>query len=261
MSGENDRDERQEPACDPETGLCAAPTLGENAVATTDKAGWELIYIGDPMCSWCWGVAPVVARLPDYCGERGATFSIVAGGLAPGGGFPWDARFRSFLRNEWLHIQQSTGQPFTLGLLDRDRFDYDTEPPCRAVVVARSLLAGRDRNDRALTDFFAALQRRFYVDNQDPATLDFYRDPVARIGLDFETFAAQFQTEEARQATWHDFQLNRGWGVRGFPSFALHRGEAVDIIASGYVDLPTLDERITRSRLLLPETERHSSPG
>ncbi len=239
------------PFCDPETGVCAAPPLETSRPAPArDSAGWDLVYIGDPMCSWCWGVEPVVRRLPEFCAERGAGFSIVAGGLAPGGGFTWDERFKTFLRNEWRHIQTATGQPFSVDLLERDHFHYDTEPPCRAVVLARSILAGRDENDRLLAAFFAALQRRFYVDNQDPATLEFYREPAAQIGLDFEAFAARFDGDDARQAVRREFELNRSWWVRGFPSFALRRGDAVEILASGYVDLPKLTTLIGASQLL-----------
>ena len=250
MTSNDDQQEQPDLACDREAGVCAAPSLpNETAVAARENPGWELVYIGDPMCTWCWGMAPVVARLPDYCEQRGAAFSIVAGGLAPGGGYRWDERFKTFLRDEWVHVGKSTGQPFAFGLLERDHFNYDTEPACRAVVVARSMLAERDRNARILADFFAALQRRFFFDNLDPATLEFYRDPSAQVGLDFETFIKRFQGDEARQDVQRDFRLNRSWGVRGFPSFALLRGDAVDVIASGYVDLSALDERVRQSRL------------
>lgn len=250
MTNHRDQQQQPDPVCDRETGLCAAPPLLEDTAGPArESAGWELVYIGDPMCTWCWGVAPVVASLPDYCERQGAAFAIVAGGLAPGGGYRWDARFRTFLRDEWVHVGKATGQPFALGLLERDQFDFDTEPPCRAVVVARSMLAERDRNACILAAFFAAVQRGFFFDNLDPATLAFYRDPVAEVGLDFDAFTARFESEDAKRTVQADFRLNRGWGVQGFPSFALRRGDAVDVIAGGYVDLPTLGERVRRSRL------------
>ena len=38
------------------------------------------------------------------------------------------------------------GQPFELGLLEREQFNYDTEPSARAVVVVRQLLGDSDPN-------------------------------------------------------------------------------------------------------------------
>lgn len=234
--------------CDPETGLCAAPSLsGDAAGPPQDAAGWDLTYVGDPMCSWCWGIAPVVARLPTYCDTHGAAFSIVAGGLRPGGGDPWNAPFKNFLRQEWQHIGRATGQPFSLGLLERPAFHYDTEPPCRAVVVARQLLAPRQDNQRSLATFFGALQHDFYVGNGDPGQLDFYRHACRQVGLAFDDFAARFSGDEARREVLADFQRNRGWGVRGYPSFVLRRGPSAEVIASGYIDFAGLTARVERA--------------
>lgn len=236
--------------CDSESGVCAAPSLEATLVhASAVKPDWELTYVGDPMCSWCWGVAPLVAHLPDYCSERGASFSIITGGLRPGGGDPWNDQFRAFLRQHWTEVSRATGQRFEMDLLEREQFNYDTEPACRAVVVARSLIAGTDANDRSLAAFFAALQHRFYVENQEPGDLDFYREPVAAIGLDFASFSEHYASPAARVATLDEFRINRSWGVRGFPSFVLRNGERAEVLASGFIDLPTLDARIRHSVL------------
>lgn len=235
--------------CDPVTGACLLPDPDKptDAAALAMSSDLVLYYIGDPMCSWCWGIAPLVANLPAYCDERGADFSIVAGGLRPGGGDPWNAQFKDFLRHHWTDIGRITGQPFSLDLLDREDFHYDTEPPCRAVVVARTLLSPRNDNQRSLVDFFAALQRAFYVGSGDPGQLAFYRDPCLRVGLDFDVFAQRFAGDDARRATQADFQLSRSWGVRGFPSFALRQGAHTQVIASGHVDLATLNAGIERA--------------
>ena len=43
----------------------------------------HLIYVMDPMCSWCYGFAPVIKRL---VAEQEGTlqFKLVMGGLRPG---------------------------------------------------------------------------------------------------------------------------------------------------------------------------------
>ena len=39
----------------------------------------KLIYVGDPMCSWCWGFAPEIESLADDY-----PIEVVVGGLRPG---------------------------------------------------------------------------------------------------------------------------------------------------------------------------------
>ena len=39
-----------------------------------------LVYIADPMCSWCWGFAPVIDELVrEFAGQL--SLRVVAGGL------------------------------------------------------------------------------------------------------------------------------------------------------------------------------------
>jgi len=42
-----------------------------------------LIYVVDPMCSWCWGFSPVLKELMrQYQGQ--ISFQLMVGGLRPG---------------------------------------------------------------------------------------------------------------------------------------------------------------------------------
>ncbi|GHT89708.1 DsbA family protein [Betaproteobacteria bacterium] len=231
--------------CDSETGVCRIPAIepATHAISTCQQ-GVEIAYIGDPLCSWCWAVSPVVAALQGWCTEQNLRFTIIAGGLRPGGGDPWNDEFKAFLRHHWEEIGKVSGQPFSFNLFERDSFNYDSLPPCRAVVVARDLLAERDDNNLTLQKFFAAVQKRFYAQNDDPGKIDFYREPCAQNGIDFVAFSTDFNVPKSAEKARADFRLNRSWGINGFPGFALIKGDQAQILASGYVDLPTLTARI-----------------
>ena len=41
----------------------------------------RLLYVMDPMCSWCWGFAPVVKALAEQAAVDGVPLQIVTGGL------------------------------------------------------------------------------------------------------------------------------------------------------------------------------------
>jgi len=234
--------------CDVETGTCSVPELkNDQNVVETHQSELSLVYIGDPMCSWCWGASKTIKQAREYAIEHGLGFSVVSGGLRPGGGDAWTEEFRSFLRKEWKNIQNVTQQPFTEKLLEREHFNYDTEPSARAIYVARTLWQNDDSNDEKLLSFFSAIQYKFYVDGEDPNELEFYRSICEKFGLDFDVFAEKFVLPETQKATYEEFQLNRSWGVRGFPSFAIRQGNDVKVIGSGSLPLEKLTQAIDES--------------
>lgn len=236
--------------CDPVTGACLLPetrsaTQGPNPSPTT---GLAVRYVGDPMCSWCWGISPAVQALAAFCSERGLVFTLTMGGLRAGGGDPWSPAFKEFLRGEWRRIQQATGQPFGFGLLELDHFDYDTEPACRAVVTASLLALAHGLPSSAPLAFFSATQRRFYVQGHDPKTADFYRGICDQVAIPFDEFRQVFGSQRAREAVARDFAQCRQWGVRSFPSLLLDRLGEVSLLSAGHVTTETLINRV-QSRL------------
>ena len=231
--------------CDPETGAClsSAPGAAEEPLSTANP-GWTVHYIGDPMCSWCWGISPVVKVSADFCATAGGAFMMTMGGLRAGGGDLWNAEFNAFLRQEWSKIAQTTGQPFGFTLLDAPAFNYDTEPACRAVVTAQLLQARHNLPVMMALEFLAALQRKFYVDGQNPGETHFYADICTRLGLDVAEFCELFASATAKQQTQQHFMRSLKWGVRSFPTLLLEQHGQFIPLAVGYVTAEQLLSRL-----------------
>lgn len=233
--------------CDPVTGACLLPEPDKpvDAAAAAAQHGWAVRYVGDPMCSWCWGISPTVGAVEAYCDAEGIEFSITMGGLRAGGGDPWNAAFKDFLRQEWRQIARTTGQPFGFSLLQAPHFDYDTEPACRAVATARLLAARNHLPSSTAFGFFSAVQRKFYEEGQDPKVVDFYAGICAALALDFDEFRAVFDGPEGRQAVQEDFVRCRQWGVRSFPTLLLERPGGTETLAVGFA---TAEQVLSRLR-------------
>lgn len=218
---------------------------------TTDHTadGPHFIYVGDPLCSWCWGFAPVLEQM----GERYPfPVRVVVGGLRPGpAAHEVDEDFRRFLVEHWEHVEEASGQPCDPAVL-RDGLVYDTEPPCRAVVAVREV------NPAETLRWFARLQRAFYaegVEVTDPTTV-----PALLEGFDVapEAFVEAFQAETTRERTWRDFREARELGVTGFPTLFFHDGERVVELIHGFVPWEQLEPPLTAwltDRGLLPARE------
>jgi putative protein-disulfide isomerase len=236
--------------CDPVTGACLLPDQDKpvDSAAPATRHGWAVHYIGDPMCSWCWGISPTVDAVEALCAAEGIEFTVTMGGLRAAGSQPWNTAFKDFLRNEWRRIVHTTGQPFGFTLLDIPHFDYDTEPACRAVTTVKLL---QDRHQLPVSTalkFLSAVQHKFYVEGQDPKTTDFYAGICAGLTLDFDEFRALFDSPEALQAVQRDFIRCRQWGVYSFPTLLLERHGETEPLAVGYV---TAEELLSRLRQAL----------
>lgn len=232
--------------CDSETGVCILPKLPEGAPpkASVAVSVPTVRYIGDPMCSWCWGISPALKDMASYCRSRNVDFSVHVGGLRPGGGDAWNAPFKAFLRHEWETIRRVTGQPFGFSLLDKAEYNYDTEPACRAVIAMSGLLERRQKDIQALLAFFSGIQRKLYVDGEDPKQPEFYRDLCAEASVPYQEFLEVFQSANAKASTAQEFQRCRSWGIRGFPSIVLDVAGRITPLASGYTTSTALIQKL-----------------
>ncbi|HEX3097920.1 MAG TPA: DsbA family protein [Usitatibacter sp.] len=209
----------------------------------------RLVYVADPLCSWCYGFGPeledVLARHPEIALE------LVMGGLRAGNTEPMSPAFRDMLRGHWDHVAQLTGLEFSDAIFEREGFVYDTEPPCRAVVAARSL------DPRGALALMKAIQQAFYREGRDvtaPATL---ASLAAECGYDAASFSTAFESPAIRAATGADFARARSWDVTGFPTLALARGDALYLLTAGFATGDVVEERLAEiERRLAPAEEQ-----
>ncbi len=194
----------------------------------------ELIYVGDPQCSWCWGFALIKSQIEDLCRGR-AVLSLVVGGLHADWTEPADAERKGFLRDHWKEVGERTGQPFIYDILDEEGLTYGTEASCRAAVTIRQL-AG---NDAALK-FFTGLQRAYYAESRDVTSPDVLADIAAEFGHDRAEFAALFAKPETGQRTIQDFQFAQRLGVSGFPTVLINDDQGYAYLTTGYQPIEQL---------------------
>lgn len=228
-------------SCDPLTGLCTPASIDAPSETVPFRDDVEIIYVGDPMCSWCWGISPALNRLERAAVANGIPYRIVLGGLRPDDSETWNDDLKQFLRHHWEEVNKRSGQPFSYALLEAESFNYNTEPACRAVVAARNL------NPNVESRFFELTQHRFYVLNQDPGNVAFYAPICAELDLDYAQFKVLFSSAEVKNKTLRDFQTNRSWGVTGYPTVIFRKGTQLTAIARGYAEFAQMWEVVSKS--------------
>ncbi len=200
----------------------------------------RLLYVMDPMCSWCWGFAPVAEALVKQAQAAGVELHLVMGGLRTGSGAALEPTTRRYILEHWQAVTETTGQAFRLEGALPDGFVYDTEPACRAVVTARSLAP-----DCAWT-LVGLIQRAFYVEGRDVTQASVLVELAEKAGLPRIEFAGAFDTAEQHVATAADFTWVQDLGIAGFPTLLAERKGQLALLTNGYQPLSELSPLLGR---------------
>jgi putative protein-disulfide isomerase len=200
----------------------------------------QLVYFADPMCSWCYGFAPVIAELSERFRDR-MPLHVVVGGLRAGNTEPMTEKDREYIRGAWTRVCEATGQPFDMSFFDRESFTYDTEPACRAVVAVRRL-----KPDMALA-FKARISRAFYAENRDMTSAEEIAGVAEEAGFSRAEFAEVFAAPDTHNETFRDFLTAQELGIRGFPTLIAGNNEdGYALLTNGYQPLENLIEPLER---------------
>ncbi|MDD2090869.1 DsbA family protein [Pseudomonas guariconensis] len=199
----------------------------------------RLLYVMDPMCSWCWGFAPVAEALIAQAREAGVPTRLVLGGLRSGSS-ALDASTRRYILEHWQAVAEATGQAFRFEGAMPDGFVYDTEPACRALVAARELDAER------VWPLLGLIQRAFYEQGVDVTRAPQLVELAEQAGFDRGHFAETFSRADTRAATAADFSWVQDLGIAGFPTLLAERNGQLALLTNGYQPLDRLQPLLGR---------------
>lgn len=194
----------------------------------------RLLYVIDPMCSWCWGFAPVFEALAAQAQASGVAARLLVGGLRPGTRLALDAATRGCILEHWQAVTERTGRPFRFDGALPEGFVYDTEPACRALVTARQLAPGR------VWALLRAIQQAFYLEGRDVTRPALLLELAEAAGVPRQAFAAAFDSAERHVATQADFVRVQNLGIAGFPTLLAERDGQLALLTNGYQPLAVL---------------------
>lgn len=188
----------------------------------------NFLYFADPMCSWCWGFAPVIKSLQQRFDED-FPIHVFLGGLGRGTHEALTEAGKQSIREHWEHVHEQTRQAFNFKFFDKEGFVYNTELACRAVVTARRL-----QPDSAL-DFLMHLHRKFYADLREINDALTLLELAEEFGFDKTEFQLEFNDNKTLAETESDFKATQQFGVSGFPTLYVGNiKQGYTVITQGY---------------------------
>lgn len=197
-----------------------------------------LYYAHDPMCSWCFGFAPVWVRL-----QRELPAAVVVkrllGGLAPDTDQPMPAAMREQLQATWRRIESHIpGTRFNFDFWTRCAPRRSTYPACRAVIAARAQGA---QYDEQMT---YAVQRAYYQQARNPSDDDTLVALAAELGLDVDAFGHALNDPTTQQQLEREIEAADSLGAQGFPSLIVESAAGRRLISIDYCAVRPMRERI-----------------
>lgn len=207
-----------------------------------------LIYVHDPMCSWCWGFRPALTHLLETLPPR-LRFRRLLGGLAPDTDQPMPAALRQQLQQTWRRIEERIpGTRFNHAFWTNCEPRRATWPACRAVIAARSF-------EPALEDpMILAIQRAYYLEARNPSDDDTLVSLAGELGLPEAPFHSRLQAAETQRQLETEIETAQRLGVSGFPALILQTGEqSFWPIGVAYTDP---DEMRKNIEVLIPSEHR-----
>ncbi len=204
----------------------------------------KLIFMTDPLCSWCWAMVPELQRLQTRFGER-LEFELKCAGLQVGNRMPLTEAHKTRLANLWQEVAETTGQRFAHCLPTDEDFIYHSELACRALEVNRTI------TDQEPFAYYYRLQKAFYVEARNIADPDVLFDLMADEDCPAIEPAAFFDlmvSESITQALKAGFAWCEERAITALPTLFLDTGSGPTLISGGYATAdylaPELEQRL-----------------
>lgn len=204
----------------------------------------RLIYVHDPMCSWCWGFSDSYRSLIEHLPDSIEVVRLL-GGLAADSDEAMPEPMKAMLQETWRRIEQVVpGKHFNFDFWRNCAPRRSTYPACRAVIAARE--QGGEYDDLMTLQ----IQRAYYQQARNPSDNETLIELSAEMGLDAELFASQLVSSETQQQLVDEISLARSMGINGFPSLVLDIDGRLESILVNYTDvnsmLAQIDESLNR---------------
>ncbi|NMP17715.1 DsbA family protein [Thalassotalea sp. Y01] len=199
----------------------------------------RLIYVMDPMCSWCFAFQPELeAFLATY---SSANVDWIMGGLAPDNNQPMDDGLKQTISSYWHQIEQKTQVSFNHDFWKLNTPYRSTYPACRAVIAAEAL------QENSTGAMVKAIQAGYYQQAKNPSLVETLVDCASAIGLDENTFAEVLKSAETEQRLQQHLAISRQLQVTGFPAlFYIDDDNRAYPLTLGYCQAATLEQRMNQ---------------
>jgi putative protein-disulfide isomerase len=193
-------------------------------------ANRNIIYIWDPLCSWCYGFTPVIHDLRKKF-ELDFNFELISGGLATGEKIKPISEKAEYIKKKLPDIERIGGVKFGekyIHLLEAGTYITDSLPPALAFNVLRSF-----RADLAFEIAFQ-IHSAHFQEGKDLNNIKVYLEISEKFEINKHGFMERYEDPAYRKLTEGDFNITHSWGIEKYPTLIIKNENGIDVICKGY---------------------------
>lgn len=217
----------------------------------------KLIYIYDALCGWCYGFAPAMRDFYQNHKNDFETIDVISGGMITGNRIGAIGEVAPYIKTAYKDVENRTGvkfgEKFLKDILEEGSAIFTSIPTSIALSVFKKeaqenpQLAG-EKNEKIL-HFAEDLQSLIYFDGIVPKDHSKYGELATKYGLDKTDFVEKMNNSDYEKLAKQDFQLSQDFGVNGFPTLIIQKGEEFYLFARGFVELTELERRFEAMKI------------
>lgn len=198
----------------------------------------RLIYIHDPMCSWCYAFTQSWTNLQETLSVDIPIISVV-GGLASDTTEPMPLHTQKMVQQAWQKIEQTVpGVSFNWNFWTHNTPYRSTYPACRAI------LAAKKQQQNSEEKMIRAIQTAYYQKAKNPSLPETLQECAHEIGLDKVRFSKDLTSAEIDSQLHQEIQFARSLDANSYPSLRLQHNDSLHVIAVDYRDHRTMLQQI-----------------
>ena len=171
-------------------------------------------FFVDPLCAWCWAQKPTMEKIMgDIDGKANIEFYM--GGMRVRGNIKKiEGEYKSYLTQVFDRVNLASGQIMNKKVLETEGLYFNSEFPCRAVILIRHILG----TDQAI-QYLHKIQTAYFVEAKNITKPEMLAE-LAADGFveDGEAFFNDLTSRENEKYSFEEFNYVQTQQVRGFPA-------------------------------------------
>lgn len=186
----------------------------------------KLLYIMDPMCSWCWAFSPTLEAIKHTFPSLPVEY--IMGGLAADSETMMPQNQQNTIHAIWQHIEEKTATQFNYDFWTQCSPRRSTWRACRAVILAEQLKPG------SAELMVSAIQHAYYLNAQNPSDTETLTLLAESLGINVLEFTSSLDSKSTQQKLQEQMSIAQQLDVNGFPALRFFDGEQFIIVSDGY---------------------------
>ena len=218
----------------------------------------KITLFADPVCTWCWGTAPIIRALEYRYGEQ-IEFLYVMTGMVEDiltfnnrrleiGGEDIELSNRNMLKH-WLEASKVHGMPVQEhGFRLFNEEHRSTIPQCMAYIASKLLLPKKSDGERDIKKahrFFRRIQEATAAEAMRTTDIDVLANLAAVEGFEPNLFRETMESSKVRNTYEADKVIGRHYAVQSTPTFLLEYNRQEQLL-QGYTTCETLEHNISQ---------------